>query len=210
VGALYKPAANGSLYVAYANSRTPPGGVNCALSASATNVDSPSLDPQETSNVELGTKWDLMDSRLNVSAAIYRTENDKQISYNQDTGTYAQFGKTRVEGIELAASGDHHFWQVSAGIAKMNTKSLDQASRKQQRRGFGKRRRALDPGPDGDPVDLLHPGPIHPRRRPATCPSRSGWSPRAPCCDPEHAGDPSYWVADLMAAYKLNRNVNCG
>jgi len=210
VGALYKPAANGSLYVAYANSLTPPGGDNFALSASATNEDSPSLDPQETSNVELGTKWDLMDSRLNVSAAIYRTENDKQISYNQDTGTYAQFGKTRVEGIELAAVGQiTNFWQVSAGIAKMNTKSLDQASRNSS--GVVSESDGVRWTPDLTATlwtsytlgqFTLGGGAryVSEQKRVVT---------KGAVLSTQNMPEiPSYWVADLMAAYKLNRNVN--
>ena len=129
VGAVYKPAANGSIYAAYANSLTPPGGANFALSASASSVNNPALDPQETTNVELGTKWDLLEKRLNLTAAVYRTENDKQVSYNAIDSTYSQFGKTRVQGIELAAVGQlTNFWQVSAGIAKMKTKALDNFS----------------------------------------------------------------------------------
>lgn len=126
VGALFKPTANGSIYAAVANSLTPPGGGNFALSATSTNQNNASMDPQETSNIEQGTKWDL----LNVSGAICRTENDKQVSFNQDTSTFSRFGKTRVEGVELAAVGQiTNFWQVSVGIAKMRTKALDQASR---------------------------------------------------------------------------------
>lgn len=129
VGAVYKPAANGSIYAAYANSLTPPGGANFALSASLSNANNPAFDPQETTNIELGTKWDLLEKRLNLTAAVYRTENDKQVSYNAVDGTYSQFGKTRVEGIELAAVGQlTNFWQVSAGVAKMRTKALDSFS----------------------------------------------------------------------------------
>lgn len=129
VGALYKPAANGSIYIAYANSLTPPGAANFALSASTSSSSNATFEPQETTNIELGSKWDLLDKRLNLTAALYRTENDKQVSYNAIDGTYSQFGKTRVEGIELAAVGQlTNFWQVSAGIAQMRTSALDNYS----------------------------------------------------------------------------------
>ncbi len=129
LGAVFKPAPNGTVYAALANSQTPPGANNFTLSATSTNQANAALDPQETSNIELGTKWDLLDKRLNVSAALYRTENDKQTS-TDSTGVTSQYGKTRVEGIELAAVGQlTNFWQVSAGIAKMKTKQLDQYSR---------------------------------------------------------------------------------
>ncbi len=127
LGAVYKPAKNGSVYMALANSLTPPGGSNFTLNASATNQANASFDPQETKTVELGTKWDLFDERLALSAAIYRTENDKQISTDPTTNETAQFGKTRVQGIEFDAVGQiTNFWQVKAGVAYMDAKALDQ------------------------------------------------------------------------------------
>lgn len=206
VGALFKPAANGSIYAAYANSLTPPGGGNFALSATSTNQNNASMDPQETSNVELGTKWDLLNNQLNVSAAIYRTENDKQVSFDQDSGSYSQFGKTRVEGVELAAVGQiTNFWQVSAGVAKMKTRALDQFS------NTGVETSGVRWTPDltaslwtsytlgsftlgggaryvSDQKRLVTEG--------------------AALATENMPKIPSFWVADLMAAYKVSKNVN--
>lgn len=130
LGVVYKPAANGSVYASVANSLLPPGGNNFSLSATANNQANAALDPQETTSYELGTKWELLDKRLSVSAALYRTENDKQVSQNLVDNSFAQFGKTRVEGIELAAVGQlTNFWQVSAGLQTMKTKQIGQQSR---------------------------------------------------------------------------------
>ncbi|OGA82457.1 MAG: TonB-dependent receptor [Burkholderiales bacterium RIFCSPHIGHO2_01_FULL_63_240] len=128
LGVVYKPVANGSVYAAVANALTPPGGNNFVLSASATNQANSALDPQETTTIEVGTKWDLLDEKLNVSAAIYRAENDKQTSVDS-FGQTLQFGKTRVDGIEFAAVGQiTNFWQVSAGLAFMDAKQIKQFS----------------------------------------------------------------------------------
>lgn len=125
-GLLYKPAVNGSIYASYATSYTPPGSANFALSATANNQANSALDPQKTDNIELGTKWDLLDNQLNVTAAIFRTENDKQTSFD-DQLRAAQIGKTRVSGVELLAVGQlTEYWQLSAGITKLNAKALDQ------------------------------------------------------------------------------------
>lgn len=127
-GVLYKPATNGSVYVSYATSYTPPASANFALSATANNQNNSALDPQKTDNIELGTKWDLLNNQLNVSAAIFRTENDKQTSFD-DMLQPAQIGKTRVTGIELLAIGQlTEYWQLSAGVTKLNAKALDQQS----------------------------------------------------------------------------------
>ncbi|WP_028311532.1 catecholate siderophore receptor Fiu [Derxia gummosa] len=129
-GLVYKPVPEGSIYIATANSYTPPGSANFTLSSTTTNQASPTLDPQETTHYEVGTKWELLDRRLNVNAAAYRTTNDKQTSYDAATNETRQFGKTRVQGVELSAVGQiTNFWQVTAGVSKMDTKALDSYSR---------------------------------------------------------------------------------
>ncbi|MDP3608806.1 MAG: catecholate siderophore receptor Fiu [Methylophilus sp.] len=127
-GVLFKPAQNGSIYASYATSYTPPGSANFALTSTANNQNNGALDPQKTDNIEIGTKWDLLDNQLNVTAAIFRTENDKQTSFD-DMLQPAQIGKTRVTGVELLAIGQlTEHWQLSAGVTKLNAKALDQQS----------------------------------------------------------------------------------
>ncbi len=211
VGAVYKPAENGSIYAAYANSLTPPGGSNFALSATASSENNAALDPQETTNIELGTKWDLFEKRLNVTAALYRTENDKQVSYNSADGTYSQYGKTRVEGVELAAVGQlTNFWQVSAGVATMKTKQLDNYSYSSSSGAVSE-----SSGVRWSP-DLT-----------ATLWTSYTWGSLTVGGGARYVSEqkrvvtagtnlatqnmpkiPSYWVADMMAAYKISNNVN--
>ncbi len=131
-GILYKPATNGSIYLSYGSSYTPPASANFALTSTTTSVNNaqnnPDFDPQRTDNVELGTKWNLLNNQLNVTAAIFQTENDKQVSFN-DLGQAQQSGKTRVSGYELFAVGQlTENWQISAGLTKLNGKALDQRS----------------------------------------------------------------------------------
>lgn len=130
VGSVYKPAENGSIYASYATSATPPGTSNFQLNSSPTNQANSTLDPQKTDTIELGTKWELLNKRLNVAAALFRTENDGQTSQDAVTGQTFQYGKTRVQGLELSAVGQiTNFWQVTAGLAKTSTKALNQRSR---------------------------------------------------------------------------------
>lgn len=123
LGLLYKPAQNGSVYVAYATSQTPPGSANFTLSTSNTSTSNPNLDPQETSNLEVGTKWDLLENRLALTAAAYRTENTNEIAeYDSVTNTYTQLGKREIQGVELGAVGSiTDAWQISVGVATMDT-----------------------------------------------------------------------------------------
>lgn len=126
VGGLYKPAQNGSLYAAYAVAKTPPGSGSFALSGTASSSENANLAPQEANSAELGTKWDLLDNKLALTAAVYRTENKNEVSYDPVDAVYTQSGKRRVEGVELGLVGQiTPAWQISAGIATMKTKVLE-------------------------------------------------------------------------------------
>lgn len=126
-GALYKPAPNGSIYAAFATSKTPPGSANFTLNATASNIAWPNMDPQETRNVEFGTKWDVLAKQLAVTAALYRTENKNEFTLlDSATNTYSQLGKRRVQGIELGMVGQFtRNWQVIAGVATMKATVLE-------------------------------------------------------------------------------------
>lgn len=205
LGVVYKPTANGSVYAAIANSLTPPGGNNFALSTSATSQDNGSLDPQEARTIEVGTKWDLLDAKLNVSAALYRTENDKQTSVDAFTGQTLQFGKTRVDGLEFAAVGQiTNFWQVSAGLAFMDAKQIKQFSSTSESNG-------VRWSPDMTASiwtsytagDLTIGGGVrHMSDQKRVIVKGANLSTES------MPKIPSYSLVDLMAAYKVTKNVN--
>jgi catecholate siderophore receptor len=126
LASVYKLAHNGRLYAAYATSQTPPGGNNFVLSTSNNSTSGAAAEAQKTSNMELGTKWDLWKKSLSLSAAFYRTENTNELGLvDPVTNTFVQFGKRRVEGVELGAVGQiNPDWQITAGLATMKTKVL--------------------------------------------------------------------------------------
>lgn len=115
----FKPLPIGSVYVAYSNSLTPPGNDNFSLSSSNTSTSNPNYDPSEATNIEVGTKWDLLQARLALTAALYRTDNKNQlIVLDTTTQEYQQVGKRRVQGAELGAVGKlTDRWSVTAGLA---------------------------------------------------------------------------------------------
>lgn len=126
LGAVFKPAANGSVYATVSNSYQPPGGANFSLASTANSANRPDLDPQEGSNIEVGTKWDLFDSRLSVNAAVYRSENKNElISDGATPPNYSQIGKRRVDGVELGVVGQiTPAFTLSAGLSYMDAKIL--------------------------------------------------------------------------------------
>ncbi|MDB6060483.1 MAG: catecholate siderophore receptor Fiu [Verrucomicrobiaceae bacterium] len=201
-GVVYKPLPIGSVYFSYATSQTPPGSANFALSATDNNQNNASLDPQKTDNYELCTKWNLLNERLSLSAAYFRTENSKQTSFD-DLHNPVQEGRTRVTGVEIAAVGQlTNFWQVTAGITKLDTDVLDQLS------DTGVATTGVRWTPDLSATlwtsytfgDLTVGGGaryVGEQSRSITTAVQNGL-----------AEIPSYWAADAMIAYKVSKQLN--
>ncbi|MDI9223543.1 catecholate siderophore receptor Fiu [Pantoea sp. EA-12] len=116
-GALYRLTEQGNVYVNYAISQQPPGGSSFALAAGGTGNSANRTDfkPQKAKSSEVGTKWQVLDKRLLLNAALFRTDIENEVDANDD-GTYSQTGKKRVEGYELSATGNiTPDWEVIAG-----------------------------------------------------------------------------------------------
>lgn len=130
LGAVFKPTSNSSLYASYAKSLTPPGSANFTLSATENNVNNPNVAPQETHNYELGTKWDVLDGKLALTAALYRTDNKNQLTQNPADGLFSQEGEIQIQGVELNAVGKlSPIWDISAGLTTMDAKQQNQRSK---------------------------------------------------------------------------------
>lgn len=126
LGLVYKPAENGSIYAAYGTAAQPPGGANFALSTSANSAANVNYEPQKAKTAEVGTKWDLLDKKLALTAALYRTEVENEVVQDPtNTAVYYQTGKKRVQGVELGLAGAiTPNWGASAGFTTMNATVL--------------------------------------------------------------------------------------
>jgi catecholate siderophore receptor len=123
LGILYKPAANGSIYANFAQSQQPPGGNTLTLSSATNSADNPSFDPQKARTAEVGTKWDLLGSKLLLTGALYRTTVTNDLVQDPTDLLYYQIGKKRVTGVEITAVGKiTDDWAISAGFTTMNAK----------------------------------------------------------------------------------------
>jgi catecholate siderophore receptor len=125
LGAVYKPAENGSVYLNYAVSQQPPGGDNFQLSTSANSLNNPNLDPQKADTYEVGTKWEVFNNALALNLAVFRTEVSNEINnqITDEAGNPTQTGEKRVQGIELTAVGNiTENWSVSAGYSLQDNK----------------------------------------------------------------------------------------
>ncbi len=121
VGVLYKPAIQGSIYANIAISQEPPGGNSLELSNATRSADNPDLDPQKARTVEVGTKWDLLDEKLLLTGALYRTTVTNELEQDPTTLEYYQVGKKRVQGVEISAVGKlTDNWALSAGFTTID------------------------------------------------------------------------------------------
>jgi len=119
---IYKPAANGSLYANLATAAQPPGGNSLSFSTAANSVDNPALNPQKARTAEVGTKWNLFDERLLLTAALYRTTVSNELEQDPTTLLWYPIGNKRVQGVELTAVGQiTKNWAINAGFTSMHT-----------------------------------------------------------------------------------------
>ena len=86
--------------------------------------------PETSTNLELGTKWNLLDNQLLATAALFQTtKKDVMEGANYDTiGTF-NTGKNRVHGLEIGITGDFtDKFSMQAGAAVMKSKVLASAT----------------------------------------------------------------------------------
>jgi catecholate siderophore receptor len=151
LGLTLKPLPNGSVYVAYATSANPVGaefdgtstlygGLAPVLAANPNQI----FGPEKNKAVEIGTKWELFDRHLLVTAALFQTnkENAREAvnvsSLANQTASCPYTGITiscitagaayYVRGIDLGVGGKiTDKWSIFGGLVLMQsevTKSL--------------------------------------------------------------------------------------
>lgn len=132
IGAVYKPVPNGSIYLSYSTSSNPSG----ETEGQSGGADGPSggglggnradLDPERAKSWELGTKWDLLDGGLSLTAAVFQTRKDNARATDPATGLLALIGKNCVRGFELGATGNiTPDWSVFAGYTYLDAELLE-------------------------------------------------------------------------------------
>ncbi|MBK3663948.1 TonB-dependent receptor [Bradyrhizobium diazoefficiens] len=153
LGITLKPLPNGSVYAAYATSSNPVGaefdgtstaygGLSPVLNGSSNQI----FGPEKNTAIELGTKWELFDRHLLLTAALFQTEKENaRESQNvtaatasatcpyppATTGTVSCItagAAYRIRGIDLGVGGKiTDKWSVFGGLVLMQsevTKSL--------------------------------------------------------------------------------------
>ena len=129
-GVVYKPTANSSVYLSHANSRTP----SKAAVNGACNENTCDVEPETAAIVELGTKWDLLDQRLSLTAAVFRNERENYRVADFDPasdnpGEFAVDGQARVDGVSLGLAGQlTPAWSIFANATFLDSQVLQSVS----------------------------------------------------------------------------------
>jgi catecholate siderophore receptor len=129
-GLVFRLNNQGNVYASFGSSATPPGSANFQLNAAAANQNNPNLDPQESTNYEIGTKWELAGGRLQLTGAAFRTDNTNVIYivdavpvppiFNQDDGQ-------QVRGAIVSAVGQiRPWWDINVSLQYLDAKVKSQ------------------------------------------------------------------------------------
>ncbi len=114
-GVVYSPWEDGNVYASYSTSSNPTGEqldafTNCAYGGVCQDGTTGSFaKPEQNTNLELGTKWELMDDNLLLTASLFQITKENVISSAGGRGTpitFNQVGEMRVRGFEVGVSGN--------------------------------------------------------------------------------------------------------
>jgi catecholate siderophore receptor len=123
VALVYKPVPFGSIYAGYGTSFNPSiQGVSDGASNDALAANTANLPPEEDISYELGSKWDLLQDKLSLTAALFRTEktNAREVDPTEPGTVYLLSGVQRVDGVEFDVAGNlTPDWQVFGGYVYM-------------------------------------------------------------------------------------------
>lgn len=127
IGVVFKPAENGSIYVATGTSSNPSGNTlgDGTENLGAGNAD---LEPERNRNYEIGTKWELFDDRLALTSAVFHTEktNARVAIEPGRGGREVTVGEQRVVGLELGVFGQiTESWGVYASYTRLDSEIVD-------------------------------------------------------------------------------------
>lgn len=128
-GLVFKPVENGSFYISYAKSTTPPGsmigegsdGNNLTPGRGEAAFLPEDLKPEKTRSYEIGAKWEFFDAALALNLALFRTETTNAKTTGA-TGLPEYVGERRIDGVEVGFNGRPlPFWNIFGGYTYMDS-----------------------------------------------------------------------------------------
>ncbi len=128
---MYKPLEQGTIYLMTSSSSIPEdqafsnAGQDEAFPSNPYQPSSTNLKPEITRTFELGTKWNLFNSRLLLSSDLF-DEKHRNTAIEVAPDVWAQIGETESKGFELSANGSiTENWNVIGGYSYVNARILN-------------------------------------------------------------------------------------
>ncbi|NQY27449.1 MAG: TonB-dependent receptor [Piscirickettsiaceae bacterium] len=135
LGVVFSPWENGNVYASWSTSSNINGGeadagTSCGYGGLCNDSDGNyNAEPEQAENFEIGTKWNLFDNNLLLTAAAFLTKKDDVIESgvdSYDTGGSFNTGANRVHGVEFGLSGNiTPKLSGQMGLAIMDSKTTD-------------------------------------------------------------------------------------
>ena len=135
IGLVYQITEQGNVYMNYATATNINGGesdvgANCGyggLCGAVEIIDE--SKPEKVTNIEIGTKWNIVNDKLLATAAVFRIDKDdvmeSERGFDYATNGFLNSGENRVEGIEVSLAGNlTDQFSVLFGAAVMNAEIL--------------------------------------------------------------------------------------
>lgn len=120
-GLIYKPRENISIYASYSESFLPRSGEQFA----DINGDDNVLDPNESTNLEAGVKWDPNPS-LSFTASVFEIENSSPQVADADPDTLDIIDE-EITGLEVQLQGQiNDAWLLTAGYSYLTGDDVDE------------------------------------------------------------------------------------
>lgn len=223
LGLSYKFRPDANVYLSYATASDINGGESDVGSScgyggicidDVNGVAIADSKPEKTQSIELGTKWNLMDEKLLLSAALFQIiksdvmESAPSGSGYESTGAL-NTGKNRVRGLELALTGlITPQLTAQAGVAFMKAKVLDSnvaanegktLSNFADNSAFAQLKYQLT-----DKFAFGGAAKYEGRKYAGQPDSAAGYNADGKYTQPV----PSYTVLDLFATYRINKNMD--
>lgn len=130
VGLLYQPSETQSYYASYGSSYNTSGDAY-QFTPSSPNNTLANTPAEKSRNFEIGGKWDVLDKRVSLGAALFYSEKYNERNTDPDSAAvqYLLSGKRHAMGMEFNAAGRitpawevfwNHTWIPKAKIDKSN------------------------------------------------------------------------------------------
>lgn len=216
LGLSYKISPFGMVYASYGTAQDINGGEADTGTSSGYgglvvhNGKAAGAKPETSQNIELGTKWNLLDDKLLATAAVFQTiKRDVMEGADYDAEGTFNTGKNRVRGVEFGLAGNiTDKFQIQAGASFMKSRVLRSADPQNKGRplsNFADRSFALQGKYKLTPDFALGAvGRYESKRCGGQPDTGAGYNAQGHCSQPV----PSYTVWDVFATYRINKQAD--